>query len=1011
MKRDWDVKNTFYRSALKSSTALFAVAAIAAPAMAQEPAVAQDNDDAVLSDQPIVITGSRISNPNLVQSSPVQVVGESEINLRQATTAEELIGELPGISPGTNNAVNNGSAGFASLNLRNLGTQRNLVLLDGTRLVPTSTGGVVDLNIIPLALIERVDVLTGGASSTYGADAISGVANFVLKQDFTGMELTGTAGINERGDGFRYRADLVLGAGFDDGRGNAAFSVGYQKNNDVLQADRAISRDTLFIDGSSVGSGTSVPTRVLSDIDLINPNFDAPDPDDRTNNLATNQYDPATGAFVPTYNTFNFAPYNYFLTPLERFNVFGTARYEISPAVEVYTRGMFTKSFVDLQLAPSGLFGDTYQLPISNPFLNDTLRQQICAGQGFVRIPNPNFVSAEATPDEPMMVAGPDRIIDAATCSAAGSVTDTNGDGSLADEDGYLEVPVTINRRLVEQGARQTTYTTNQFQLWTGVRGDISPTISYDVYATYGESDRSLTRLNWGLKSRVQDALRAVDASTCETDAAGCSPLNLFGDGTSISDASVAYFNQPASLNVKTSLFQLNASVNGDLGETGILTDTPIGFAIGAEYRDTSASQIADVATGTQDEVLGTGAPSPSFTGRYFVKEVFGEVIVPILEDVPGFYSLTAEGGIRYSDYSNTGESVTWKAGATWEPIEGYRLRGVYQKSVRSPNIGELFLPVTTGLTALATDPCAGTNPVGDTALTNICLAQGAPAASIGNISQPSASQSNATSGGNPNLDVEEARSYTLGVILQPPQVPGLAITADYYHIKVTDAITTPTPGDILDPCFEGTNTDQCQFLQRNPLNGSVNGGGDTPGLILQLTNQGTIETSGVDLRVAYAIPMNFGSINLDFSGNWVDELLFQASPTSINRECVGLYSENCEPITPEYSFNLRTTVRVDDLVDLSLLWTWLDGVEIEDADGVLPEYSSIDPYHYFDLSARYYASENFELTVGIYNLFDRDPPNVSSYVGSSSYNSGNTYPTTYDVLGRRYAVTGRVRF
>jgi outer membrane receptor protein involved in Fe transport len=236
----------------------------------------------------------------------------------------------------------------------------------------------------------------------------------------------------------------------------------------------------------------------------------------------------------------------------------------------------------------------------------------------------------------------------------------------------------------------------------------------------------------------------------------------------------------------------------------------------------------------------------------------------------------------------------------------------------------------------------------------------------------------------------------------------------------VTGAITNPTSGDIMQPCFgpnndgNGSDPTACANIVRNPLNGSLNGGGDTPGLILQLTNQGTLETSGIDFRVNYTLPVSFGSVNFDLNGNWTDELLFQASPTSINRECVGFYSANCEPITPEWAFNFRTTLSIDDLVDVSLLWRWTDGVEYEFAattTGILPDYLAIDDASYFDLSVRSNVSENFDVTFSINNLLDRDPPNVSSFIGSSTYNSGNTYPTTYDVLGRTYSVTGRVRF
>ncbi|WP_294027980.1 TonB-dependent receptor [Sphingopyxis sp.] len=942
------------------STTLLGSVACAVPVHAQDMA----GQDTVVEDasQTIVVTGSRIQNPNLEQSSPVQVVGENEIGLRQATNAEELIGDLPGVSPGANSAVNNGGAGFASLNLRGVGTNRNLVLLDGTRLVPSSLLSETDLNIIPVALIERAEIVTGGASSVYGADAIAGVANFITKRDFSGAELASTVGITERGDGARYRFDLTVGANFDDDRGNAVLSVGYQQVEPVSQGDRAVSRDTYFLDGSKIGSGTTTPTRINNRI-----------------------YNPADGAlrdYVGSRDAYNFAPDNYFQTPLERYNLFGAAHYEVTDGVEVYAKGMFTRSKVQLSLASSGMFGDTWMLPLNNPFMPEAVRSEVCASNA----------------------------ISAADCAAAGAAA------GPTDPD-YREVATTINRRFIEMGPRIRNLTTNQFQVWAGVRGSITETLKFDVYGLHGESDRKNSNLGWGLKSRVQQALRAVSETECADTSNGCVPINLFGDGTDISPESIAFFNQPAGATISTSLSVVNGSLSGEVANF-LAGETPIGFALGAEYRRYGASQVADVAFGTQDEVLGTGAPSPSFSGRYSVKEVFGELIVPIVEDVPGIYSLTAEAGIRLSDYSNTGTSTTWKAGGTWEPFRGYKIRGIYQHSVRSPNISELYTPVTTGLSNLPEDPCQGTNPVGNAALTAICIAQGAPAGRIGSIPEPSAGQINLTSGGNPDLGVEVANSYTIGLVATPPQIPGLAITADYYHIKVSDAITLPTPDDIFGPCFDEGDAAACALIRRNPLNGSLNGGGDTPGLIAVLTNQGTIVTSGIDLRVAYGMSTGFGRLSFDMTGNWTERSKFQASPTGLNRECVGQYSANCGffagEITPKLSFNMRATAQIDDFGDISLLWRWLDGVDYErilDADGIEPDYLHIPSYSYLDLTYRAKVADIFTLTLSVQNLLDKDPPLVSNYVGTTSLNSGNTYPTTYDVLGRRYSVTARLRF
>ncbi|WP_033074499.1 TonB-dependent receptor domain-containing protein [Sphingopyxis sp. MWB1] len=953
------MKNTHF-SKLKLSAApiVMGVALVSAPAFAQD---ASGDEAAVSVNEVIVVTGSRITNPNLVQSSPVQVIGRDEASLRQTASAEDLVGELPGVSPGIGSNVNNGSGGFATLNMRGLDTNRNLVLLDGTRLVPSSLQSETDLNILPVALIEQVEIVTGGASSVYGADAVAGVANFILKRDFSGLEASVGTGLTQRGDGARFTANVTAGANFDDGRGNAVLSVGYTQIDPVLQGDRAVSRSALWVSGDVLGSGTAVPTRLNGD-----------------------QYDPDTGELVPTYSSFNFAPFNYFQTPMERFNIFGAARYEVADDIEVYTKGMFTKSTVSLRLAPSGMFGDTWQFPLNNPFINDSIRNDLCDANG----------------------------IDAARCSAAGAAADPT-------DPNYLEVPTIVNRRLVEMGARETDYVTNQFQIWGGVRGSVTDTVKFDVYGTYGQSDRTQTARNWGLKSRLQQTLRAVDTETCVDNSNGCYPVNLFGDGQAIDQRTIDFINAPAITTVTTSLAVVNASLSGEFGnESFLFANTPIGFAVGAEYREYKASQISDAAFGTQDEVMGTGAPSPSFSGGYDVKELFGELIVPIIEDVPGFHSLTLEAGARYSDYSTSGTNWTYKVGGSWEPARGYKVRGIFQHAARSPNISELFLPVTTGLTNLAVDPCQGALPVGNAALTAICIAQGAPAGSIGSIPAPSAGQINATSGGNPALGVEKADSYTIGVVLTPPQVPGFSVTLDYFNIKIADAITTPVPGDILDPCFEDGDAAACALVRRNPLNGSLNGGGDTPGLLLNLTNQGEIKTSGVDARLTYKVPVSFGALSYDFTGTWTKDLKFKASPTTAFRDCVGQYSTNCGfsqgEIMPEWKFNLRTTANIDGFGDVSLLWRWIDGVEYErglPTAGINPDYLSIDSYSYFDLSLRPHVSDNFQLTFTVQNLLDKDPPVVSSYIGTTTHNSGNTYPATYDVLGRTFFLSANMSF
>lgn len=302
------------RSRLLTTTLFVGAALIATPAIAQTAPATQETQQKT--DDPnapppaqeggdIVVTGTLISNPNLVSSSPVNTVSENELTLRNTNNVEQIIRELPGAVPGIGSAVNNGTGGFATINLRNLGSQRNLVLLDGDRIVPAAAGGTVDLNNIPTALIQRVDVLTGGASTTYGADAVSGVANFITKKNFAGMEAQASQQITERGDSNYFTADLTIGANFGDGRGNAVLSLGYQEADPLYQGDRDISIFGIG-SGNGVASGsspTSVPTRIaIAGNDL--------------------QVNPAGTALVPFYNGFNFNPYNIFQTPFKRYNMF-----------------------------------------------------------------------------------------------------------------------------------------------------------------------------------------------------------------------------------------------------------------------------------------------------------------------------------------------------------------------------------------------------------------------------------------------------------------------------------------------------------------------------------------------------------------------------------------------------------------------------------------------------------------------------------------------------------------
>lgn len=933
-------------------------------------AFAQDSASAESSaEQTIVVTGTRVARPNLEQSSPVTVVDAVEIGFRQPINAEEFLREIPGVVPNIGAAVNNGANGSAQLDLRGLGSNRNLVLIDGRRVVPATNAGVVDLNLIPVALIERTDVFTGGASSVYGADAIAGVVNFVTRRDFAGVDLTSSFGLAEEGDGQVFRTDLTLGANFADGRGNVVLSMGYSDTNPVLQGDRPWGAESLSSgNGRPQGSATATPATILFPFTAA----------------VTNT--PGAPFVLGSTTNFNFNPLNVYQTPLERYSLFTKANYEVTDRLEVYAQGMYVRSEINQQIAPSGTFFSTVNLPLSNPFLSAAQRNQLCAGYGIAQ----------------------------GACDAAATVTNPSAPG-------YIEQPIQIGRRFTEAGPRLTNFSTNTFQFTAGMRGPLTETLEWDAYWSYGESERTNTSTGQGLRSRLQQALRASSTTTCTVTTGGCVPINLFGGDGTITPAMFNYLNVETFNFIRQQFTTVQGTVSGDLGFAAPWASEAIGVAVGVEYRKFKGQSGGDGISAIPGEVLGAGAPALPISGQYDTKEVFGEVIIPIVEDRPFFQNLTLEAGFRYSDYSTSGGNWAYKVGGSWIPVDGLKFRGNYARAVRAPNIGELFQPQVTGLTNRTVDPCQLALPTGNATLSALCAAQlaavGAPASQLGQIPGPIAGQINFTSGGNPALDVETADTYTIGAVLTPTFLPGFAATIDYYNIHLFDSISSPSQGDVIDACFAQTdpNFAQCRLISRNPLTGGLSGPNDTTfGPFLGLSNLGTIKTSGIDFGVTYRVDAGFADLNFAWNGNYTISNRFQATPTAVERECVGFYSVNCGPIQPEWSWNARATMSLKSDTDISLRWRYIGGTRLEpliNPATIFDDYESIGAFSYFDLALSQQIGEHLRLTLTIDNLFDKDPPVVGNTIGTTAYNSGNTYPTTFDAIGRRYRLGVNFRF
>ncbi|MGN5374769.1 TonB-dependent receptor domain-containing protein [Sphingomonas hankookensis] len=584
-------------------------------------------------------------------------------------------------------------------------------------------------------------------------------------------------------------------------------------------------------------------------------------------------------------------------------------------------------------------------------------------------------------------------------------------------------------RRFVEAGPRLSTYTTTLFDYRFGVRGDIASNVQFDVSGGYGESENAQRQSGNGTLTRLRQAALATNTATCVDNSNGCVPINLFGaEGTITPDQLGFLLGVTNGTTTKTTLAQARGLLSGDVGFASPFASEAISFAIGAEYRKYTAAVVSDELTQRPNEVLGNGAASPDVSGQYDVTEGFAELIVPLVAERPFFHSLTLEAGGRVSSYSTAGTNWTWKAGGSWEPVQSIKIRGNYQKAARAPNIGELFSPAVIGLDNSAVDPCAGAGVTAGSPLGQVCAAQivaggATPARAqslIGNIPLPSAGQINVTTGGNASLGVEKATTWTIGAVLQPQFFPGFSASVDYYNISVQDAITSPTIGDVFNACYtplQGATSPGCVAIGRDPIDGSLNG--TASGLALPLSNLGRIKTDGIDVALNYNHRFGFGGLALSFIGNWTNSNKFQATPTSVNRECVGYYSVNCGSIQPEFSFNQRTTLTFG-VADISLLWRYIDAVRYEPlalADdiaaggGPLDDFRRIGAEHYFDLTTRFGVTDNFDLTLSALNLFDNQPKVVGGSIGSTAYNSGNVYPSTYDALGRRFVASARLRF
>lgn len=1024
----------------------------------------------------IIVTGSRINrDANEVAPSPISTVTADDVRLTGQVDASEALREIPSLANSGTIADSlergEGGQGQATLDLRGLGANRTLVLVNSRRHVSGVAGSqIVDVATIPNALIDRVEVLTGGASAVYGADAVTGVVNFVLKQDFEGVDLNVTQGISEQGDGRTFTADFLLGKNFDDGRGNVTLGVSYATLDEIQQGDRFYARDNrqanqgqtypsplrrfqagditagatpnfagyFSLDNGRYPYGFAIPqpgsaaygaifaggrtptaaeqalidraanapalafeafpafaissaSGVIyrADFDYFGADVDGngvPDCDQsyigsqfagcyvsngdgtvrpfRDGIIAsgTNQFggDGAGEAYSPQ----SLIPQN------ERINVNLNANYAFSDAFDVFVEGKYVRSRTRSQ-NPYNTFYDTLFVGLDNPYLPAQLRDD-------------------------------------------------------AEEAGGL----LVSRDFVNLGPNFTRSQRETYRAVAGLRGEIGPGFNYEVATNYGRTDSAVTVSNTVLYDRFFAAIDAVAGPggqpICRSDVdptpyegsvafpvieggfftfnpgdGSCRPFSLFSGATQINQAAVDFITTPTTTRTRLEQYVVSAQLTGDTGSFLNLPGGAIGFAVGGEYRKERSRTLfdsfdlgllpANSPAGPEGSFIGEISGNQSLTfdastrtfntrGQFDVKEVFGEIRVPILADRPFFHQLEIDGAARYSDYSTIGSTFTWAVNGLYAPIPDIKLRGTYAKAVRAPNIAELFSPQQ-GTTFRPADPCdiAQIAIAPDPALRAAnCQADGLPAG----FEDPLTARFSGTTGGNPDLSEESAKTYTFGLVLQPRFLPGLTLSADYYNITIEDAIAAVTAQDIVDSCYDATSLDNqyCGLFTRNRTAGSPLFGGLNFLRQTQL-NFGRLETEGIDATITYNFALGANRFSLRANGNWtekVNRFFDPADPTVVDPELgeqgrpefagVAGISWNNGPFTLGYRVQY---------IDSQYIF----GVEAENAEAQAGDRGLADEEFVHDISFNIDAGEQFSIYGGVNNV-----GNVLPYRNLSSY-------------------------
>jgi outer membrane receptor protein involved in Fe transport len=978
----------------------------------------------------VVVTGSRIVVPNEISISPVTAISPAMIQETGANRIEDVLNSMPQIYSAQNSNVSNGSDGTAQVDLRGLGARRTLVLVNGRRLgpgTPVRGGGPADLNQIPAELIERVDILTGGASSVYGADAVTGVVNFILNDHFQGMKFITDYGLyshhNDNPQGVAtdlaawnanngtkftaaptnanagYQRDLAFIMGFNsaESNGNVTLYGTYRRVSPALQNlydFSACSMGSGFI-GTSVsssgvasghfscaGSSTTAPGGRFRLVNQFGKNLPAAVGGGSKTIDFANPAGPTLVGFANN-DRYNFGPLNYYQRPDERFTAGAFTHYTFNEHAEVYTEVQYVNDRTTSQIAGSGAFYGTgpYQLNCANPEFSANMVNTWCGG------------TADPTKN----------------------------------------IFLLVGRRNVEGTPRRDDLEHQAWRIVVGDKGRINDVWTYDVDGSYAITQLAETYMNDVSISRVKNALNVVPnpasggvpgvaagTPVCVSAISGadsrCVPWNIF-QPNAVTQGALAYISTPLVNRGQVEQREISGNTTGDLGKYGAqLPSAKSGLQVnvGAEWRQVINTTSPDLEYLLGD-AAGQGAPTLPIDGQITSREGFLEARLPLIDEKPGAYAMAFETGYRYSNYSLGFNTNTYKYGLEWSPIQEVRVRGSWARAVRAPNSAELFEPFLIGLDG-STDPCSGAKPVYSPAQ---CAALQVTPAQYGHIDPNPAAQYNGGLGGNTGLRPESATTKSAGIGWTPSFLPGFRAQVDYWDIKIDNTIQRVGPAAIMQLCANsGVFCDRVHRDINGSLWTSVAGFVNDP-----LANQGALGEKGWDLDLSYRFNIgSYGKITTALVGTYMDSVTvtpLSAIP-STSFGCAGYYGPSCSfENGPNYTWrhSFRATWQTPwHGLDVSLAWRFFNSVKLDAlssnpnltagpgctvANGCISNTDAkIPSISYLDMTAAIQISNAVSFRLGANNLLDKSPPVIGNSNCATSCN-GNTYAAVYDTLGR----------